>query len=232
MMPWVGVNSIYLGVDIAGKDNTWAAALSPRNGDLEVVAPPHRASLKEILIYCEKNNVVAVAIDAQLTVAMSDESGFRTSDYELRKLLPTDCRNWVASINSLMAVPVRGRLLAETLSSIVGTLLETHPRACLLLGLSRSAGTAVRNYKGSNPSSEEHVVKLVENWCDRFHITPSDEVPIDHNALDSLVCATIPYLYHHMPEKLLKLKHEAEDKTGRGPFYVAAPVSESEVSLA
>jgi len=130
-----------------------------------------------------------------------------------------------------MAVPIRGRLLAEALSPIVGTLLETHPRACLLFGLSSSVGMAVRNYKGSNPSSEEHVVKLVEQWCDRFHITPPDEAPIDHNALDSLVCATIPYLYHHMPENLFKLRHEAEDKTGRGPFFVVAPVSESEVSL-
>ncbi len=224
------MNSIYLGVDVAGKDNTWTAALSPRNGGVEVVAPPHRASLKEILIYCEKSNVVAVAIDAQLTAAMSDESGFRTSDHKLRQLLPPDCRNWVASINSLMAVPIRGRMLAEALSPIVGTLLETHPRACLLLGLSRSVGKAVRNYKGSDPSSKENVVKLVQNWCNRFHIIPSDGVPIDHNALDSLVCATIPYLYHQMPEKLLKLKHEAEDKTGRGPFYVIAPVSESEVN--
>jgi len=226
------VISIYLGVDIAGKDNTWMAALSPNNRRLEVVAQPHRATLKEILTYCEENNVIAVAIDAQLTAALSDESGFRTSDHELRKLLPADCRNWVASINSLMAVPVRGRLLAEALSPIVGTLLETHPRACLLFGLSRSAGTAVRTYKANDPSSKENVAKLIQDWCNRFHIITSDEVPIDHNALDSLVCATIPYLYHQMPEKLLKLKHEAEDKTGRGPFYVVAPVSDSEVNVA
>jgi len=226
----VGVNSIYLGVDVAGKENTWIAALSPRNGGLEVVVQPHMASLKEILTYCEENNVVAVAIDAQLTVALSDESGFRTSDHKLRELLPPDCRNWVASINSLMAVPIRGRMLAEALSPIVGTLLETHPRACLLLGLGRSVSMAVRSYKRSNPSSEEHVVKLVQHWCNRFHITPSDEVPIQDGALDSLVCATVAYLYHHMPEKLLKLRHEAKDKTGRGPFFVVAPVSEIEVN--
>ena len=76
------------------------------------------------------------------------------------------------------------------------------------------------------------MAKLIQDWCNRFHIIPSDEVPIDHNALDSLVCATIPYLYHQLPEKLLKLKHEAEDKTGRGPFYVVAPVSGSEVNAA
>jgi hypothetical protein len=76
-----------------------------------------------------------------------------------------------------MAVPVRGKLLAESLSPIVGTLLETHPRACLMLGLDKSSGTAVRKYKKSEPSSEEHVVKLLQHWCGRYHIsTPTEKL--------------------------------------------------------
>ena len=226
------MNLIYLGIDVAGKDNTWAAGLSPKNDGLEMIVQPHRANLKGILTFCEENNVVAVAIDAQLTDALSDESGFRTSDHELRKLLPPDCKNWVASINSLMAVPVRGKLLAKALSPIVGTLLETHPRACLMLGLDKSLGMAVRNYKVGDSSSKEHMIKLNQNWCKRYHISTHAEKLQHDDELDSIVCATVAYLYHHAPGKLLKLKHEAENKTGRGPFYVIAPEPGSEVNAA
>ena len=34
--------------------------------------------------YCEQKDVVAAAIDAQLTIALSEDSGFRTSDLHLR----------------------------------------------------------------------------------------------------------------------------------------------------
>ncbi len=226
------MNSIYLGIDVAGKDNTWADGLSQKNDGLEMIVQPHRANLKGILTFCEENNVVAVAIDAQLTAALSDESGFRTSDHELQKLLTPDCKNWVASINSLMAVPVRGRLLAESLSPIVGTLLETHPRACLMLGLDRSLGMAVRDYKGSDAISKGHLIKLLQHWCERYHISCCMEKLKQSDELDSIVCATVAYLYHHLPKKLLKLKNEAEDKIGRGPFYVIAPIPESEVNVA
>ena len=49
-------------------------------------------------------------------------------------MLPAEARNWVASQNSLMAVPVRGRQLAECLSPTVGTIVETHPQAGLCFG--------------------------------------------------------------------------------------------------
>src|SRR5918999_6390975 len=117
------MNPIYLGVDIAGAKNTWASALSSSDDGVVVVDGPHTATLEDIVGYCEENDVVAVAIDARLTIALSEDSGFRTSDLHLRELLPKDCRIWVASINSLMAVPVRGRLLADCLSPIVGTVL-------------------------------------------------------------------------------------------------------------
>src|SRR5215208_4338063 len=97
---------IYLGVDIAGSKNTWVAALSASSDGLEFVFDPRTATLADIVGYCEENDVVAVAIDAQLTIAVSEDNGFRTSDLYLQDMLPEDCRNWVASINSLMAVPV------------------------------------------------------------------------------------------------------------------------------
>ena len=223
------MNPIYLGVDIAGAKNTWMAALSLEGNSLKVVVIPCLSPLEKIVAYCEENNVAAVAIDAQLTMALSEDDGFRTSDRQLRKLLPSDCRNWVASINSLMAVPIRGRLLAESLSPVVGTLLETHPRGCLLFGLDKALGKAIRNYKKKESFAKEHVATLLQHWCSRFHIITSSEVPTKDGALDSLVCATVAYLFHHAPETLLKLRHKAKDKTGRGPFYVVAPIPESEV---
>ncbi len=157
------MNPIYLGVDVTGAKNTWVAALSAGgDGDLTVVHGPRLASLKTIVGYCEENDVVAVAIDAQLTIALSEENGFRTSDMELRDMIAQrrGSRNWVVSATSLMAVPVRGRLLADHLSPTVGTLLETHPRASLLFGL----GEEFRTYVQERTS--EHIQTLWQRWSE------------------------------------------------------------------
>lgn len=216
------MNPIYLGVDIAGAQNTWASALSSGDDGLVVVHGPHKATLQDIVDYCEENDVVAVAIDAQLTIALSEDSGFRTSDLHLRELLPRDCRTWVASINSLMAVPIRGHLLADSLSPTVGTVLETHPRASLFFGLGEEFDEPIREYKRSNEVGREHVQTLWQQWVERFNIA-SDEAVSDDGALDSLVCATVAYLFHHAPAALCRLRHQVPHKTGRGPFYVVAP---------
>jgi predicted nuclease with RNAse H fold len=218
----VATNPIYLGVDIAGAKNTWASALSPSGDSLVVAHRPHTATLESIVEYCEEHDVVAVAIDAQLTIALSEENGFRTSDVHLKGLLPEDCRNWVASINSLMAVPIRGHLLADCLSPTVGTVLETHPRASLLFGLGEEFHEPIREYKRSDEVSREHVQTLWQQWTERFNIA-SDRAVSDDGALDSLVCATVAYLFHHAPANLYKLRHQVTHKTGRGPFYVLAP---------
>ena len=213
---------IYLGVNVAGTKNTWIAGLSADNGSLEVVVSPRLATLSEVFDLCEQRNVVAVAIDAQLTIALSEDSGFRTSDLHLRSLLPADCRNWVASINSLMAVPVRGQLLADTLSPTVATILETHPRASLFFGLEQNApvSEAIRNYKRGE-GTQAHIRTLWQAWAERYHVRSNSPVHSD-GALDAVVCATVAYLFHPMPEKLLRLRHEVPHKTGRGPCYVLA----------
>lgn len=179
---------------------------------------PELATLKRIVSYCEIEDVVAVCIDAQLTIALSEENGFRTSDRELRKLLPEGCQTWVASINSLMAVPVRGRLLADTLSPVVGTLIETHPRASLLFGLGPTALPAVQGYKSGSAASGL-VRSLWDQWCARFGIH-GPEMPATDGGLDALVCATVAYQFHHAPQQLKKLRHDVPAKTGHGPFYV------------
>lgn len=213
---------IYLGVDVAGASNTWMTALSQDGARLEVVYGPRLATLESIVGYCEENDVVAAAIDAQLTIALSEDNGFRNSDLHLRNLLPPDCRNWVASINSLMAVPIRGRLLAEHLSPTVGTVLETHPRASLLFGLGQDADEPIRAYKRGNATDRAaHTQELWRLWSERFGIAHQGLVRED-GALDSLVCATVAHQFHHSPDTLYRLRHDVPGKTGRGPFYIVA----------
>ncbi|MDP9479436.1 MAG: hypothetical protein M3R38_27820, partial [Actinomycetota bacterium] len=65
-------------------------------------------------------------------------------------------RNWVASAAGLLAVPVRGRLLAEHLSPTVGTLIETHPRASLLFALGEKFLEPIREYKRGDEAAEDH----------------------------------------------------------------------------
>ena len=136
------------------------------------------------------------------------------------------------SSNSLMAVPLRGRLLAEHLSPTVGTVLETHPRASLLFGLGhveQEIHEAIREYKrksgdtrGQTEARAGHTRALGQHWSQRFRIACKGAVEHD-GALDALVCATVSHLFHRSPAELHRLRHEAVSKVGRGPFYVLAP---------
>ena len=225
------MNPVYLGVDVAGAKNTWMMGLSPENGNLAVVDGPRKASLAAVVDYCRTNNVVAATIDAQLTAALSEENGFRESDMELRGMLHErrGSRNWVAAATGLLAVPVRGRLLADHLSPTVGTVIETHPRASLLFGLGEEFLEPIWEYKPKRDDTRSetevrrsHVRTLWKLWAEAFGVLPHE--PVYHDgALDSLVCATVAHLYHHQPSALHKLRHEVAGKVGRGPFYVIAP---------
>jgi predicted nuclease with RNAse H fold len=224
------VRPVYIGVDVAGAKNTWACALVGEGG-LKVIHDPRLATLEEVVGYCERENVVAAAVDAPLTIALSEENGFRTSDVELRTMLLErhGSRNWVAAQTSLMAVTVRGKLLADHLSPTVGTLLETHPRASLLFALGEDLLPAIREYKKKQGDTREqiqvrhaHTGELWRLWSERFGIAHEEPVQ-DDGELDALVCATVAYLYHHAPDKLHRLRHDVAGKTGRGPFYVVAP---------
>jgi predicted nuclease with RNAse H fold len=214
---------IYMGVDIAGAENTWFAALAPSSAGIEVIGRPGKMTLEGIVQYCQQRDVLAVAIDAQLTTSISEDKGFRPSDSQLQATLPSEFRGWVLSLNSLMAVPVRGMMLAEHLSPIVGTILETHPRASMYLGLEtiEAIQDALQNYK-KGPDASQAVQTLWQAWSQRFQIT-TDKSPSEDGALDALVCATTAYLYHHSPETLLHLSRDCKDLRGRGPFYVLDP---------
>ena len=212
---------IYLGIDIAGADNTWVTGLVPRGDGLETVLAPQMMSLEGIVAFCQQEQVVAVAIDGQLSMATSDERGFRASDVALRALLPQANRNWVASFNSLMAVPMRSILLAERLAPDVGTLLEVHPRASLWFAFAETLPESVRRYK-KHKDSPAHVAALWEAWSGRYGIECKPP-PTTDGGLDALVCGTVAWLYGHLPESLLFLRHSARHKSGYGPFYVLRP---------
>jgi predicted nuclease with RNAse H fold len=214
------VQPLFLGVDIAGSDNTWFSVITPGDDGVDIVARPAKTTLESLVEYCQQNPVLAVAIDAPLTTSLSAETGFRPSDLQLRGLLPSKFRNWVASTNSLMAVPVRGMMLADHLSPLVGTILETHPRASLYFSLEKNTTIqdALRNYKTS-ANAIELIRTLWQAWAQRFGIN-SDEILVTDGALDALVCATVAWLYHHSPEKLLHLAQDSSTLRGRGPFYV------------
>jgi len=223
------MSSAFAGVDVGGHKNTWMAALEDDEGGFRLKSQPRKVRLQDIVEECASGVIAAVTIDAQLALSPADESGFRPADEELQSLLPTECRNWVASFNSLMAVPVRGRLLAEAIAPRVGTILETHPRASLLLGLGDDHKEWMLTYKQkTNESASAYrerkgpqaVIRLWKAWCERYAI--SAELPKEavDGELDALVCATVSALYHRVPQELRRLTQGEGQLLGRGPFYV------------
>jgi predicted nuclease with RNAse H fold len=219
------MEAVYVGVDVAGARNTWVAGLAEGEEGLEVAWAPQLCSLAAIVATCKEKPVVAAAIDGHLTMALAAETGFRASDRQLRALLPRGCRNWVSSLNSLMAVPVRGQLLAEHLAPLVGTVLETHPRASLLFALGGGVEGAARAYKDGGETGARAIATLWAGWAARFGIS-IDEAPRTDGALDALVCATTGYVYHRNPGVLLRLQEE-DSVRGWGPFYVMAKVDDA-----
>ena len=206
----------FVGVDIAGAENTWVAALAPFAQGLAISLVPKQATPAGILELLDAKEATAVAIDGQLSLAFSDANGFRSSDRELRELLPPECRVWVASANSLMAVPLRARLLADAVAPLVGTILETHPRASLYLGLGPEFLPDLKEYK----RSPQAAARLSIGWSAAFGIVGGYVAPSD-GALDALVCATVAFCFHGAPDRLRYLRHSANDRQGRGPFVVA-----------
>jgi predicted nuclease with RNAse H fold len=211
---------VYMGVDVGGKGNTWACALSERSStgqrELFVFFGPKKATLEELVKLCWGWRVVACAIDAPLSYSLEEESGLRRCDQALRELLPPECRNWVMSLHSLMAAPIRGLRLAEALAPAVGTIVETHPRASLLFALP-GLQQAVCRYKRADRAA---CAQLWQAWAATFAIRGLLEVLPHDGALDALVCATVAWLYHRRPEVLVSFAQGGFGTRGFGPLVV------------
>jgi|LakMenEpi03Aug12_release.lakeMendotaPanAssembly.Ray.scaffolds.fasta_scaffold231866_2 predicted nuclease with RNAse H fold len=221
----------YLGVDIGGKDNTWMAVITEEEGKKPAVQI-RLATLQEVVAQCQSENVMALAIDAQLTFSISRENGFRAGDEELRGMLSPEFRTRVASYNSLMAVPLRGTALAATVSPCVGTVIETHPTVCLLLEFGADIWPDVRAYKLRKADKKKPIPiaaakascqNIWNRWAERFGIEADPELVQQDGVVDATITATIAWLYHRQPERLQKLGHGPNDEVGRGPFWVVRP---------
>lgn len=206
----------YLGIDVGGGNNTWTCVLEFDQSQPK--AQVSKRTLKEIVDFSRSRAVLGSAIDAQLTWALHENKGLRSSDWHLRELLGSEREDWVASQNSLSAVPVRGRQIAEYMAPSVGTVLETHPRACLYLWRP-DLECEIDRYKG--PDSDPSAIGcLWKEWVDSFGIIPPCTEHETDGAVDALVCATIAALFHRCPNTLCMLPHEGEELRGFGPFVV------------
>jgi predicted nuclease with RNAse H fold len=156
-------------------------------------------------------------------MSLGDESGMRAQDLALRAALPPKARPWVGSFNSMMAIPIRGVLLAQALAPLVGTVLETHPRASLWFSLGEARGEEVFAYKprGGGESLEAAVASLWGAWSARYGLR--GEAPRCDGGLDALVCATVARLFHQDRGALWRPPGARADAVGRGPLYVTAP---------
>ncbi|HIE32477.1 MAG TPA: DUF429 domain-containing protein [Thermodesulfobacteriaceae bacterium] len=213
----------FLGIDLAGEKNTWIVALKEgRTLSFEILKP---VSLESIVSFCEKHWVLGVAIDAPLTFGLKDEKGFRESDQKLRNLLPKEASNWVVSYHGLQAVPIRGKILAEALSPVVGTILETHPRASLYFFLPKEMKELTFRYKpkkGLPKAVQEEALKKIWGYLLKSFDIPTESLEnhISDGLVDALVCALTAWLFHRAPENLISLSSKALGTFGRGPFVV------------
>jgi predicted nuclease with RNAse H fold len=221
----------YLGVDVAGAQNTWVVGLRRERGGGAIVGwGPAKCTLQEVVDWARSHRVLAVAIDGQLTASLADENGFRPCDMAMRaSLRSSGFVNWVASFNSLMAVPVRGRMLAEALAPFVGAVLETHPRFALWSALAERFDHAIGSYKAKDTPSSE-VSEMAAAWIEEFNVRCPHDIA-DEGALDALVVATVAMLFHEKPERLSWPLPAAGEVRGAGPF-VAPALCSSRVSAA
>lgn len=186
----------YLGIDIGGMNKTYICTLQQTGKTLSIESL-ERATLQRA--YKLAINAKSVAIDAQLTFDINCENGFRGSDDCLREYIEQYDGNqaWVASYNSLMAVPIRGKILFDELiqSGKDIKVYETHPRANLLFKLPDLIDDII-SYKGRNEQAIHSINTLKENWLNAFNIVGPQELlnNINNDGLDALVCATIAYL--------------------------------------
>ncbi|QJA05425.1 DUF429 domain-containing protein [Thermosulfurimonas marina] len=227
----------FLGVDLGGEENTWALALDRATlQPLEALSflKGRPVSLSEVREFAEGNIVLAAALDAPLAFSLEDQKGLRPADRKLREILRETGGDpgWVMSYSALMGLPLRALLLAEALSPMVGTILETHPRAGLFLSLP-GLREEVRKYKVRKLSQEEKRQSCRILWRALGKMAadlrkkcapaspkdpPFPEPPEPSDGLvDALACALTAATYHLFPEGLCFLPPSSR---GFGPFVV------------
>ena len=125
----------FLGIDIAGAENSWVCELVWEEDKKRIcwLKPPYKIeALSEIVNLIKNKDFICCAIDAPLSFSPQTKK-WRWADIELRCLLEKDIKNWVQSPNSMQAVPLRAQQLASLMLPYVGAIIETHPRSSLFL---------------------------------------------------------------------------------------------------
>jgi len=217
----------YLGIDIGGKSNTWAVAITGNKKGVQVeralslksFEKPASTSLAEIEHFVKNNRVLICAVDAPLSFSLDNETGLRTADRALRHFLPKKARNWVVSFNSLMGIPIRAKLLAEAVSPYT-CLIETHPRASLLFTLPEDKKEIAFTYKTALKEPEEMVIKTI---LSRLRVSQLRDIKLNEGVIDALFCAVTAWFYAYSPEKLIFLPPEKQRTVGFGPFVIISP---------
>ncbi len=211
----------FAGIDIGGSRNTFISVLIEDNGSLVFRRLRQSGNVYEIASCLGAYDVVSCAIDAPLSYNLLSNTGDRDSDVKLRKILK-DRRfppEVVMPLNSMMAVPLRGRVIAEILRNFVGAVIETHPTASLyLIGIDKDF---VRNYKKGKVDFEEfgELLKRKLEEYSGVKIVFDDPLRSDGD-VDSLMCAFTSYLYISGYERLLRLTCFNPWERGFAPFYV------------
>lgn len=228
--PW------FVGVDLAGANNTWVAAVALGRRKLSLALKPQPCDLPFLIELVRRQPVLGCAIDAPLSLSLTDHTGLRSSDRQLRSIARQLARDhgqpasrlisWVASFNFLMAVPIRARLLAEALQPHVPMLFETHPRLNMAF-VDPALLPLLQTYKSKqadDAQKQSAAAELWRRWSARFAITGSPSESADHDgAIDALVCATAAAQLHRTPQSMCLLPHDADACTGGGPFIVFEP---------
>lgn len=218
----------YVGIDVAGGRNTWVCGICVTSDGLQIDIAPKPMGFRDIVRLFRSRDIHGASIDAQLTWSLSPDTGYRASDLELRQLIPKELRNGVQSQNNLLAVPARGRQLAEYIRPYVGALVETHPTACLYLS-NPDCISELRWYKDSRRARRhpDHSIEIVRasrealwrRWVSNFEIRGEIPASVTDGGVDALVCATVAHLFASRPSAIRLLGH-GKSVRGHCPFVV------------
>jgi len=213
----------FLGIDIAGAENSWVCELIWDENKLFWQKPPYQIkALGEILEIVRNKDFICCAIDAPLSFSLQAQK-WRLSDIALRCFLRREEKNWVQSPNSMQAVPLRGQQLASLIKPYIGTIIETHPRSSLAFMLNERS-ELLKTYKTSSKALQrlrKEVFNALPSLLDISLKIPQAGIKTD-GGLDAFICALIAFLYIKDYNQIYKLPLE-KDLRGFAPFYVFRP---------
>jgi predicted nuclease with RNAse H fold len=204
---------LYIGIDIAGAENTWICSIRQESRKLFVEELTNKyKSILEMTNFLKSKHFTICSIDAPLTYPINEANGFRRSDRELKELLNN--KNIVSSSNSLMAVPLRaGYLLKMFESNGIERFYETHPRASAYL-LKTNRDDLFDKYKKKGFDHFDEIAKLIEIILHNTgYELKLEGLPNKHDAVDSLLCAISSFCIKSKAFNVRFLNHDDNERS-------------------